>query len=151
MMLFAFNCFSSPEYKMVKSQGDILGRWLEIESIIEYNETGDLVYEFSNYDGLEYFNGEKWYTYENGKLVYTREECTGWNEVSETRFDYDDAGNLIYEKTTTKSNISLYSSRESEVWYEYDKNGNEIHSKTSFGIETWKTYNDKGVLIQEKR
>ena len=32
----------------------------EIESIIEYNETGDLVYEFSNYDGLEYSNGEKY-------------------------------------------------------------------------------------------
>lgn len=151
MTLVAFNCFASPEYKMVKSQGDVLGRWLEIESIIEYNETGDLVYEFSNYDGLEYSNGEKWYTYENGKLVYTREECTVRNEVSETRFDYDDNENLIHEKTTIKSNISSYSSRESEIWYEYDKDGNEIHSKASFGIETWKTYNDKGVLIQEKR
>ena len=35
MTLVAFNCFASPEYKMVKSQGDVLGRWLEIESIID--------------------------------------------------------------------------------------------------------------------
>lgn len=144
-------CISSPVYKMVKSKGEIVGRWLEVESINEYNEKGDPTYNYNYSETYDFLNYERWHTYENGKLVYTKEDLPKVNQLSETWYEYDGLGNLIYEKTVSKYTKTKYSSTQtSEVWYEYDRNGNEIHSKSSYGTDTWKTYDENGVLIQEK-
>lgn len=56
---------------MVRSQFDVLGRWLEVESVTEYDESHNMTYKLMNYKSeyLTYDNGEQWFTWH---LTYRR-------------------------------------------------------------------------------
>ena len=60
---------------MVRSQFDVLGRWLEVESVTEYDESHNMTYKLMNYKSgyLTYNNGEQWFTHDDkGRLIYVK-------------------------------------------------------------------------------
>ncbi len=54
--------------------------------------------------------------------------------------EYDDRGNLVYNKDTY----------DNEFWWKYDENDNEIYYKSSDGNGYWKEYNKNNKIIHFK-
>lgn len=88
---------------------------------------------------------EIWYEYDDNNQVihgiHTYEPNKEDNH--ETKFSYDDKGNLILVEDS--------GGRIGKTWYEYDSNGNRIHRKDSSGYEEWFEYNSDNKLIHGKR
>ncbi len=72
--------------------------------------------------------------------------------------EYDEKGNLIYEKDSSgfekwrkfdENNNRIYfkNSKGYDYWSEYDENNNEIYWKDSDGIEDWKKVGEFGYCI----
>ena len=110
-------------YKEVTVNGKTLSKWVEVLSISEYDNNGNLIH-YKNSDGKE-----EWNEYDNnGNLIHSKystytDSHDKWNE-------YDSNGNLIHSKYSYGW----------EEWHEYDNNGNLIHFKNSDGDEKWYEY-----------
>ena len=94
----------------------------------------------------------EWYEYDaNGRLSVTLFVSNVlWRKSTEVRFQYDDKGNMICEKTHMVDR-HLYpddpAGHTSERRFEYDEKGRLIHLKDSEGPEEWYEYDDKGNRI----
>ena len=100
-------------YKEVTVNGKPLSKWVEVYSISEYDNNGNLIH-FKSSDFVEY-----WKEYDsNGNLIHSKYSYS-WEEWSE----YDSNGNLIHYK---------YSDGK-ERWREYTywKNG-KVKTKTEY-------------------
>ena len=107
-------------YKEVTVNGKPLSKWVEVYSISEYDNNGNLIH-FKSSDFVEC-----WKEYDsNGNLIHSKYSYS-WEEWSE----YDSNGNLIHYKDSNGD----------EKWYEYDSNGNKIHYKDNDGEEYWHEY-----------
>lgn len=107
-------------YKEVTVNGKTLSKRVEVLSISEYDNNGNLIH-YKNSNGYEY-----WKEYDsNGNLIHSK-YSDGYEEWNE----YDSNGNLIHSQN----------SHGLEKWYEYDSNGNLIHYKDSNGEEYWHEY-----------
>ena len=104
----------------VTVNGKPLSKWVEVYSISEYDNNGNLIHS-KNSDFVEC-----WKEYDsNGNLIHSKYSysCEEWSE-------YDSNGNLIHYKNSDGK----------EEWNEYDSNGNLIHFKNSNGKERWCEY-----------
>ena len=107
-------------YKEVTVNGKTLSKWVEVLSISEYDNNGNLIH-YKNSDG-----NEEWKEYDsNGNLIHYK-NSNGYEYWKE----YDSNGNLIHVKDSNGY----------EEWGEYDSNGNLIHFKDSDGDERWGEY-----------
>ena len=113
----------------------------------EYDADGRLVHSMETSEIGE----ENWYEYDNdGKKTYHKRESKDRGLFEETRYQYDDNGNLICKKgqvVFTDSQGEHPTIKAGELRLEYDAKGRLIHSKSSKGEEEWFEYDDKGNLI----
>ena len=100
-------------HKEVTVDGKTLSKWVEVLSISEYDNNGNLIH-YKNSDVVEY-----WKEYDsNGNLIHSKYSYS-WEEWSE----YDSNGNLIHYKDNDGE----------EYWHEYTywKNG-KVKTKTEY-------------------
>ena len=113
----------------------------------EYDTSGHLIHSMDTSEIGE----ENWYVYDNdGKKTYHKRESKDRGLFEETRYQYDDNGNLICKKgqvVFTDSQGEHPTIKAGELRLEYDAKGRLIHSKSSKGEEEWFEYDDKGNLI----
>ena len=100
-------------YKEVTVNGKTLSKWVEVLSISEYDNNGNLIH-YKNSNGYEY-----WKEYDsNGNLIHSKDSDgkEEWNE-------YDSNGNQIHYKDNDGE----------EYWHEYTywKNG-KVKTKTEY-------------------
>ena len=100
-------------YKEVTVNGKTLSKWVEVYSISEYDNNGNLIH-FKSSDFVEY-----WKEYDsNGKLIHSKD-----SDGDEKWYEYDSNGNQIHYKDNDGE----------EYWHEYTywKNG-KVKTKTEY-------------------
>ena len=123
-----------PEEKVyieVKVDGEKLGKWVSICSVAEYDAKGRLLRKNHGYriDEYKYYGDGK-------KPIYV--DITVGDSFYKNLYEYDNNGNVIYEKPACVETDSL-----GECWYEYDKYGNVIYKKENNRGEQIYTYEYK--------
>ena len=103
-------------YMEIEIDGDMVGKWVSICGVYEYDSKGRLFRGNSGYSIDEY----KYYG-DGNKPIYI--ETTEGDYSYKDLYEYDKQGNMIYKKEHTGG----YD--ECEYWYEYDKYGNVIYIK----------------------
>lgn len=95
--------------------------WYEYDSTGNLTRSTDVVHLFESYS--------YYYTYNerNHMIVHSLND----NDSLESWFEYDDKGNIIYEKIG-----------DSESWFEYDEKGQRIHTRINDSYESlcWYEY-----------
>ena len=100
-------------YKEVTVNGKTLSKWVEVLSISEYDNNGNLIH-YKNSNGYEY-----WKEYDsNGNSIHFKN-----SNSYEKWYEYNSNGNLIHSKDSNGK----------EEWYEYTywKNG-KVKTKTEY-------------------
>ena len=100
-------------YKEVTVNGKTLSKWVEVLSISEYDNNGNLIHS-KNSNGYEY-----WKEYDsNGNLIHSKD-----SDGYESWKEYDSNGNQIHYKDSSGE----------EYWHEYTywKNG-KVKTKTEY-------------------
>ena len=169
LSLFIIGLLSNPlnaadkEYIEVKIDGEIVGKWMELASIDEYDSAGNTV-RTKTYGDYSYYEFRYEYNAKGQKIhyIYSKgHQQTGESYKNETWYTYDKKGNNIYAKNSDGTELwyeynskgKIIHSKNSDgkkAWYEYDHNGNEIHTEDSDGNETWSEYNGKEQLVHYK-
>lgn len=137
LLILCFGLLSAdPVYKGFTINGKKINKWVEFDSLVEYNANGNEIYKKDTYSGTE-----RWYQYDsNGNK--TCEKNSNDKYTYEHWYEYDSNSNLIHEKYSNGFG--------SEYWAEYDSNSNKIYEKTTFGTEIWYEYNSDRNLIHTK-
>ena len=100
-------------YKEVTVNGKTLSKWVEVLSISEYDNNGNLIH-FKDSDGYE-----SWKEYDrNGNKIHSKD-----SDGKEKWYEYDGNGNRIHYKDSSGE----------EYWHEYTywKNG-KVKTKTEY-------------------
>lgn len=118
LSLFIIGLLSNPlnaadkEYIEVKIDGEIVGKWMELASIDEYDSAGNTV-RTKTYGDYSYYEFRYEYNAKGQKIhyIYSKgHQQTGESYKNETWYTYDKKGNNV------------------EEWNERDKHGNVIRT-----------------------
>ena len=100
-------------YKEVTVNGKTLSKWVEVLSISEYDNNGNLIHS------KDIYSKEEWNEYDNnGNLIHSK-----YSNGREVWYEYDSNGNQIHYKDNDGE----------EYWHEYTywKNG-KVKTKTEY-------------------
>ena len=100
-------------YKEVTVNGKTLSKWVEVLSISEYDNNGNLIHS------KDIYSKEEWNEYDNnGNLIHSK-----YSNGREVWYEYDSNGNEIHYKNSDGK----------EEWHEYTywKNG-KVKTKTEY-------------------
>lgn len=159
-------------YKEIVIDGEKVNRWMEVDTITEYDSegrevrrqlefngsittwerNGNMTIEKSVQTSQDYSSKDESYIDENiGRVIYWEHEYSGTygSGKTETWYEYDSRGNEIHriEKNSERGDTETY------IKIQYDDKGNMIYSKSSnrYGEqETWITYKNgrKSIFIK---